>query len=98
MASSDITNVMTAIVGNLMPVCAKDANPELWLVYNQMQQWALCAQHKVPEIGGNQSLRNARIIFDHLGKLRDRKLAREIGRVIRLHTPGADVTTRRAAH
>jgi len=85
-APDDIPAIMSRIVGSLLPVVSKDADPALWLVYDELQQWALCVSRKVPQIDPTQTLAAAHQIIGHLAELHDRKLAGDISRVIRMHT------------
>lgn len=89
----DISNLMSAIVGKIMPLCAKDANPELWLIYNEMQEWKILVENTIPLTNTNEPEEVAKAIKAHLNKLTDRMLAQAIERVLIRYTPQSCAAT-----
>jgi len=84
---SDIAAVLQMIVSSLMPVCQKESNPELWLIYDYMQTWTFQVARALPFKAGKAPDRVAVLIAERLPHLRDRTLADAIARVLKRYSP-----------
>jgi hypothetical protein len=84
--NTEIDNLMTTIILNLMPMNAKESNYDLWTVFDQLQAWKVNVEWQYPGIGTDRSAETAQVILATLKNLRDREFAKQIERVVKRHT------------